>query len=272
MSSFTGAFRVIGERGLFCSLYADRAQPLLASLPCRLQAARWIKDSYPTQRWGARFTSCALGIESDPERYSLSEARWKSTSPSASMFGTLQKTILPPGKDSGSPASPMIDRRRQPNLKEVYLPQHNARLRAPGRGRRLGLRLLRRRRSTISSASRRSAADLERQHRALQATGWSCSSPPTAIAATTSRPRSGCTSIPTARLAVFHGPRCLARYKDPAASLHRHLNPAWPRDPSSTRQRRKALWTSGLARSVRLTTSPQAATTTTEAAFNSYGT
>ena len=40
----------------------------------------------------------------------------------------------------------------------------------------------------------------------------SCKSPPARSDTTTSRPRSGCTSI-DGTLALFHGPRCLARYQ-----------------------------------------------------------
>ena len=120
-------------------------------------------------------------------------------------------------------------------LKEVYLPQHNARFATPAEDQ--GTAFVPFAGALDDILCGRNAPSLTTTPCATSA-GCS-SSPPTATAATTSRPRSGCTSIPTAR---SPSPRCLARYKadgEPIdtstrqAALIRFDGPA------------KALWTSG---------------------------
>ena len=138
MSSLRALFEVIGERGLFCSLYADRASHYWHTP----EAGGKVDKDNPTQVGRALQR---LGIELIAA-YSP-EARGRSER----MFGTLQKRLPQELRLAGITGIDEANR----FLKEVYLPQHNARFATPGRGRRLGLRLPSPARSTISSASRR---------------------------------------------------------------------------------------------------------------------
>ena len=87
-------------------------------------------------------------------------------------------------------------------LKEVYLPQHNARGDAEAQGSAFvpfaGAL------DDISASTQ--SASRQRQHRALS----SCSSRPTATGHYVGH---GQHEYPDGTLAVFHGPRCLARYR-----------------------------------------------------------
>ena len=132
MSSFRALFEVIGERGLFCSLYADRASHYWHTPEA---GGKVDKDNVPTQVGRALQR---LGIELIPA-YSP-EARGRSER----MFGTLQKRLPQELRLAGITGIDEANR----FLKEVYLPQHNARFALPGRGSRQGsasLRPLRRR-------------------------------------------------------------------------------------------------------------------------------
>ena len=83
-------------------------------------------------------------------------------------------------------------------------------LRDPGRGPGHRLRPLHRRASTTSCASTRNAPSQTTTRCATSA--WHFRSPPAATAAITSRPGSRVHEYPDGTMAVFHGPRCLARY------------------------------------------------------------
>ena len=209
MSSFRALSEVIGERGLFCSLYADRASHYWHTP----EAGGKVDKDNPTQVGRALQR---LGIELIPA-YSP-EARGRSER----MFGTLQKRLPQELRLAGITGIDEANR----FLKEVYLPQHNARFALPAEveGRPSSPSQAR---STISSASKRSAPS---RTTTPCATSAGCSSsPPTAIAATTSRPRSGCTSIPTARSPSSTGPDAWRDTK-PTASPSTP-QPGRPRDP-----------------------------------------
>ena len=179
MSSFRALCEVIGERGLFCSLYADRASHYWHTP----DAGGKVDKDNPTQVGRALHR---LGIELIPA-YSP-EARGRSER----MFGTLQKRLPQELRLAGIRRSrrPTASSRRStcPNTTPASRrrPRPKAQPSSPSPAR-----------STISSASRRSAPSPTTTPYATSAA--SCSSPPTATAATTSRPRSGCTSIPMAR-------------------------------------------------------------------------
>ena len=102
------SLRAPGDRG------ARPGQPLLAHGP----AARWTRTTRP--RSGARFSASASS----------------SSQPIRPPGGGPSACSAPCRSAAGTSASPG---------RAVYLPQHNARFGHPGRGRRLGLRLLRRR-------------------------------------------------------------------------------------------------------------------------------
>ncbi len=114
MSSFRALFEVIGERGLFCSLYADRASHYWHTP----DAGGKVDRDNPTQVGRALQR---LGIELIPA-YSP-EARGRSER----MFGTLQKRLPQELRLAGITGIDEANR----FLKEVYLPQHNAHFATP---------------------------------------------------------------------------------------------------------------------------------------------
>ena len=110
MSSFRALAEVIGARGRFCSLYADRASHYWHTP----DAGGTVDKDNPTQVGRALHQ---LGIELIPA-YSP-EARGRSER----MFGTLQKRLPQELRLAG--ITKMAEANRF--LKEIYLPLHNAR-------------------------------------------------------------------------------------------------------------------------------------------------
>ena len=208
MSSLRALSEVIGERGLFCSLYADRASHYWHTP----DAGGKVDKDNPTQVGRALQR---LGIELIPA-YSP-EARGRSER----MFGTLQKRLPQELRLAGITGIEEANR----FLKEVYLPQHNARFAAPAEAQ--GSAFVPFAGALDDILCIRATHRLERQHRALQAPGAPAPRRPTA--ATTSRPRSGCTSIPTARSPSSTGPDAWRDTK-PTASPSTP-QPGRPRDP-----------------------------------------
>ena len=113
-SSFRALREVIGERGLFCSLYADRSSHYWHTP----DAGGTVDKDNPTQVGRALQQ---LGIELIPA-YSP-EARGRSER----MFATLQKRLPQELRLAGIGGIEEANR----FLKEVYLPQHNARFATP---------------------------------------------------------------------------------------------------------------------------------------------
>jgi len=109
MSTFLGLEAVIAERGLFCSLYADRGSHYWHTP----EAGGPVDKDNPTQVGRALKQ---LGIELIPA-YSP-EARGRSER----MFGTLQKRLPQELRVAGMTAMEAANR----FLEEVYLPRHNA--------------------------------------------------------------------------------------------------------------------------------------------------
>ena len=118
MSSFQGGSEAIRAKGLFCSLYADRASHYW-NTP---EAGGKVDKDTPTQVGRAL---AQLGIELIPA-YSP-EARGRSER----MFGTLQKRLPQELRLAG--ITDMVEANRF--LKEVFLPQHNARFATPAEDR-----------------------------------------------------------------------------------------------------------------------------------------
>ena len=114
MSSFQGVSEAIRAKGLFCSLYADRASHYW-NTP---EAGGKVDKDTPTQVGRAL---AQLGIELIPA-YSP-EARGRSER----MFGTLQKRLPQELRLAG--ITDMAGANRF--LKELFLPQHNARFATP---------------------------------------------------------------------------------------------------------------------------------------------
>ena len=117
MPSFRALCEVIGARGLFCSLYADRASHYWHTP----DAGGTVDEDNPTQVGRALRQ---LGIELIPA-YSP-EARGRSER----MFGTLQKRLPQELRLAGITGMAEANR----FLKEVYLPLHSARFAIPAEG------------------------------------------------------------------------------------------------------------------------------------------
>ena len=164
-------------------------------------AARWTR----TPRWGARFSASAELIPAySPEAGPSASAPCRSACP----------------RNSGSPASPRSMRPTASSRRSIC--PNTTPASRPGRGRRLGLRLLRRR-------ARRYPLHPRGAHR-LDDNTVRYTAPAPRRSPPTSRPRSGCTSIPTARSPS--GPRYLARYQTASPSTPQ---PGRPRDASRDR-------------------------------------
>ena len=193
MSSLRALFEVIGERGLFCSLYADRASHYWHTP----DAGGKVDKDNPTQVWRALQR---LGIELIAA-YSP-EARGRSER----MFGTLQKRLPQELRLAGITGIDEANR----FLKEVYLPQHNARFALPAEvegsafvsfaGALDDILCVQEERTVSNDNTVRYKrrvlqlpADRHRRH----------------YVKATVRVH----EYPDGTLAVFHGPRCLARYK-----------------------------------------------------------
>ena len=193
MSSLRALSEVIGERGLFCSLYADRASHYWHTP----DAGGKVDRDNPTQVGRALQR---LGIELIPA-YSP-EARGRSER----MFGTLQKRLPQELRLAGITGIDEANR----FLKEVYLPQHNARFALPAEDQgtafvsfagALDDILCIQEERTVSNDNTvrykrrllQLPADRHRRH----------------YVKATVRVH----EYPDGTLAVFHGPRCLARYQ-----------------------------------------------------------
>ena len=193
MSSFRALSEVIGERGLFCSLYADRASHYWHTP----EAGGKVDRDNLTQVGRALQR---LGIELIPA-YSP-EARGRSER----MFGTLQKRLPQELRLAGITGIDEANR----FLKEVYLPQHNAHFATPAEaqgsafvpfaGALDDILCVQEERTVANDNTVRYKrrvlqlpADRHRRH----------------YVKATVRVH----EYPDGTLAVFHGPRCLARYK-----------------------------------------------------------
>ena len=247
MSSFQGVSEAIRAKGLFCSLYADRASHYW-NTP---EAGGKVDKDTPTQVGRAL---AQLGIELIPA-YSP-EARGRSER----MFGTLQKRRPQELRLAG--ITDMVEANR---FLKGGLPATTQRpLRDPGRGTRAPPSSPSPARSTTSCASTRNAPSQTTTRCATSA--WHFRSPPAATAAITSRPGSASTNTPTAQW-----PSSMDRdvWRDTTPMANRSTaKPARPRDP--LRRDRPAPCGQVDSRSAtdHFPTGPETATE----AVNSYGT
>ena len=193
MSSFRALAEVIRERGLLCSLYADRASHYWHTP----EAGGTVDRDNPTQIGRALHQ---LGIELIPA-YSP-EARGRSER----MFGTLQKRLPQELRLAGIAEIEEANR----FLKEVYLPPHNARFATPA--------------EADGSAFVPFAGALDDilcvyaervvgNDNTVRYRGLSLQIPPDRHRHHYVKARVRVHEYPDGTLAVFHGPRCLARYR-----------------------------------------------------------
>ena len=192
MSTFRGLGEVIAENGLFCSLYADRASHYWHTP----EAGGGVDKDNPTQVGRAL---AQLGIEL--------------TGLFAAGPGPLGAHVRDLAEAPAPGAAPRRDRhhgRGQSLSRGALLAGAQRPLRPPGRGHRLGLRGFCRhaRGHPLRPGGPRRRG---RQHRALQ-------EPTLQIPADRHRHHYVKAQVrvheyPDGHLAVFHGPRCLARYR-----------------------------------------------------------
>ena len=193
MSSFQGVSEAIWAKGLFCSLYAGPRQPLLEHARGRRQGGQGHPDPGRPRPGAARHRV-------DPGLL----ARGKGGR-SERMFGTLQKRLPQELRLAG--ITDMVEANRF--LKEVFLPQHNARFATPAEDRgtafvpftgALDDILCIHEERTVSNDNtvryRRLALQIPAgRHRRHYV-----------------KARVRVHEYPDGTMAVFHGPRCLARY------------------------------------------------------------
>lgn len=204
-SSFQGLGAVIAEHGLFCSLYADRASHYWHTTT----AGDKVDRDNPTQVGRAL---AQLGIELIPA-YSP-EARGRSER----MFGTFQRRLPQELRAAGITTMAAANR----FLAEVYLPEHNRRFAVapaePG--------------TAFSPAAGANLAEvLCVQHErvvgndnTVRYEGKSLQIPPDRHRHHYVKARVRVHEYPDGQLAVFHGPRCLARYHhngNPIQEVHK---------------------------------------------------
>ena len=192
MSSFRALSEVIRERGLFCSLYADRASHYWHTP----EAGGTVDKDKPTQVGRAlQQLDIELIAAYSPEARGRSER----------MFGTLQKRLPQELRLAG--ITEMAEANRF--LREVYLPLHNARFATPAEDKgsafvpfagALDDILCVQQERTVSNDNTVRYKRLELQipagrHRRHYV-----------------KARVRVHEYPDGTMAVFHGPRCLARY------------------------------------------------------------
>ena len=194
MSTFRGLGEVIAAKGLFCSLYADRGSHYWHTP----EAGGKVDRDNPTQVGRAL---ARLGIELIPA-YSP-EARGRSER----MFGTLQKRLPQEFRLAGITTMAAANR----FLEEVYLPAHNARFARPA--------------EAVGAAFVPFAGDLEdilcvQEERVVgndntvRYHGRTLQIPADRHRHHYVKARVRVHEYPDRALAVFHGPRCLARYRE----------------------------------------------------------
>ncbi len=197
MSSFQGLAEVIQAKGLFCSLYTDRAGHYWHTP----EAGGKVDKDNPTQVGRA----CAqLGIELIAA-YSP-EARGRSER----MFGTLQKRLPQELRLAGITDMASANR----FLEEIYLSQHNARFTRPAAG------------SAFVPFTGDPAEILCRQEERVVSNDNTVRYKGLALQIPADRHRHHYVKAtvrvheyPDRTLAVFHGPRCLARYTEDATPI-----------------------------------------------------
>ena len=194
MSTFRGLGEVIAAKGLFCSLYADRGSHYWHTP----EAGGKVDRDNPT-RVGRALAQ--LGIELIPA-YSP-EARGRSER----MFGTLQKRLPQELRLAGITTMAAANR----FLEEVYLPAHNARFARPAEA--VGAAFV----SFTGNLEDILCVQEERvvgNDNTVRYHGRTLQIPADRHRHHYVKARVRVHEYPDRALAVFHGPRCLARYRE----------------------------------------------------------
>jgi transposase len=193
MSSFQALLEVIGTHGLFGSLYADRGSHYWTTK----ESGAGVDKDNPTE---VKRALDQLGITLIPA--SCPEARGRSER----MFGTLQGRLPQELRAAGITTLEAANR----YLREVFVPAHNARFCVPPAaagsafvpyvGRALADILCVQEERTVGNDN------------TVRYTGLSLQIPPDRHRNHYVKVKVRVHEYPDGRLAVFHGPRCLARY------------------------------------------------------------
>ena len=192
MSSFRALSEVVAAEGLFGSLYADRASHYWHTP----EAGGTVAKDNPTQIGRALMQ---LGIELIPA-YSP-EARGRSER----MFGTLQKRLPQELRLAG--ITDMAEANRF--LKEVYLPLHNARFATPAEGQGSAFVPFT---GALDDILCVHADRVVGNDNTVRYRGLTLQIPPDRHRHHYVKARVRVHEYPDRTLALFHGPRCLARY------------------------------------------------------------
>jgi hypothetical protein len=212
MSSFAGLIETIAAKGLFCSLYSDRGSHYFHTP----QAGGKVDKESLTQVGRAL---AQLGIAHIPA-YSP-EARGRSER----MFRTLQDRLPKELRLAG------IGDRQAANrfLKETYIPAHNARFAvAPAEtGSAFVPAAQARWRDALCVQEERTVAS----DNTVAWNGRRLQIPPHPARAHFVRAKVRVHEYPDGELAIFHGPRCLVRWRQGQEQDDPHIKPNSPRKP-----------------------------------------
>lgn len=193
MSSFRALSEVIGAHGLFCSLYADRASHYWYTP----DAGGTVDKDKPTQVGRAlRQLDIELIAAYSPEARGRSER----------MFGTLQKRLPQELRLAG--ITEMAEANRF--LKEVYLPLHNARFAIPAEDKGSAFVPFAGALDDILCVQDERTVSNDNT---VRYRGLSLQIPPDRHRRHYVKARVRVHEYPDGTLAVFHGPKCLARYR-----------------------------------------------------------
>jgi transposase len=194
-SSFRGLREVIARRGLFCALYSDRGGHYFHTP----ESGGKVDKDKPTQVGRAL---AQLGIE-HIAAYSP-EARGRSER----MFGTLQDRLPKELRLAGIADIDAANR----FLAEVYLPAHNARFAV--RSEQPGSAFVADRQRAFEDILCIQEDRVVGNDNTVRYRGLSLQLPESPLRSHFVRAKVRVHEYPDGSLAVFHGPRCLARYDD----------------------------------------------------------
>jgi len=205
MSSFRALAEVIGAQGLPCALYTDRASHYFVTPKAGAKVAR----DQPTQVGRAL---AQLGIEHIPA-YSP-EARGRSER----AFGTLQDRLPKELQLAGIATVEGANR----FIRETYLPEHNGRFAVPPEHPETAF-------VADAAGAHRDILCVQEERvvgndNCVRYRGLSLQIPPSPIRPHFVKVRVRVHDYPDGTLAVFHGPRCLARYQADGSPLD-HVQP-----------------------------------------------
>jgi len=200
MSTFRALAEVIAERGLFCALYTDRGSHYFHTP----KAGEKVAKEHLTQVGRAL---AQLGIEHIPA-YSP-EARGRSER----AFGTLQDRLV---KELALAGISTVDAANR-FLSEVYLPEHNARFaHAPEQTESAFV--------ADRAGAHRDVLCVQEQRvvgndNTVRYRGMTLQIPPSPLRHHFVKVRVRVHDYPDGTLAIFHGPRCLARFRADGSPL-----------------------------------------------------